>query len=104
MSIASATRTLVGRSMTIRRLAANSPAIRRFAASATGARKLLDPLPDRFRSPLLSMYAEEPQMGRDGDKHTLDGSTKISPAQGMWIYELCRARKPANTLEIGVAY
>ena len=50
------------------------------------------------------MYAEEPQIGLDGQKYALDGSTKISPAQGMWIYDLCRAQKPANTLEIGLAY
>jgi hypothetical protein len=43
-------------------------------------------------------------LGEDGEKHSLDEITGISPAEGMWIYELCRKVKPQATLEIGLAY
>lgn len=50
------------------------------------------------------MYNGEPQIGLDGERHDLDGSTIITPAQGMWLYNLCRETKPKSTLEIGLAY
>jgi predicted O-methyltransferase YrrM len=65
---------------------------------------LLMPLPDLFRVSLLAMYAGEPQVGDDGHKHELDRATRISPAQGMWLYEFCRETRPQATLEIGMAY
>lgn len=61
----------------------------------------LDP---RFRSRLLSMYRGEPQLGADGELHAIDRTTAMSPDQGMWLYELCMAGKPAATVEIGMAY
>jgi len=66
--------------------------------------QILSPLPDPFRCALLSMYAGEPQLGEDGKLHVLDGTTNISPEEGMWLYELCRKVKPQATLEIGLAY
>jgi predicted O-methyltransferase YrrM len=90
------------------KIAAISAAIsRRFAGGRSpqvAVDQLLSPMPGPFRTRLLSMYAGEPQIGADGQKHSIDGCTRISPAQGMWIYELCLARKPRNTLEIGMAY
>ena len=65
---------------------------------------ILSSLPEPFRSALLSMYAGESQLGVDGEKHSLDVATGIGPAEGMWIYELCRQVKPQATLEIGLAY
>jgi len=61
----------------------------------------LDP---RFRSPLLSMYRREPQIGTDGQQHDIDKLTNISPSQGMWLYDLCVSAKPKATIEIGMAY
>ena len=57
-----------------------------------------------FAAALKSMYAGQPQMGTDSFMHNLDGTTRISPEEGMWIYELCRKVKPIRTLEIGIAY
>lgn len=64
----------------------------------------LEPLDPSFAAALNSMYARQPQMGTDGSMHILDGTTKISPEEGMWIYGLCRKIKPQRTLEIGMAY
>lgn len=61
----------------------------------------LDP---RFRSPLLSMYRGEPQIGTDSRQHPIDKNTKISPSQGMWLYDLCVSARPKATIEIGMAY
>jgi predicted O-methyltransferase YrrM len=66
--------------------------------------EILSPLPQPFRSALLSMYNGEPQLGFDGERHSLGGITRISPEQGMWLYNLCREAKPKTTLEIGLAY
>lgn len=61
-------------------------------------------LDEPFRSALLSLYRGEPQRGIDGQTHPIDAETRISPQQGMWIYEFCRSSKPENVLEIGMAY
>jgi predicted O-methyltransferase YrrM len=53
---------------------------------------------------LLSMYSGDSQPGVDGGQRSLDPATGISPAEGMWIHELCRQMKPQATLEIGLAY
>ncbi len=66
--------------------------------------RLLSSLPQPFRCALLSMYAAEPQLGEDGQMHALEGNTGLSPAVGIWIYELCRRVRPLATLEIGLAY
>jgi predicted O-methyltransferase YrrM len=50
------------------------------------------------------MYAGEPQLGAEEQKYPLDGISRISPAEGMWLYRLCREEKPRNTLEIGLGY
>lgn len=65
---------------------------------------VLRTLPNPYRAALLSIYEGEPQLAEDGERHRLDGCTKISPVEGMWIYELCRQAKPHATLEIGLAY
>lgn len=57
-----------------------------------------------FRNLLLSLYQEAPQKGLDNQLHQLDGETKISIEQGLWLYEFCISKKPASTLEIGMAY
>ena len=71
---------------------------------APSREQILSSLPEPFRSALLSMYEGDLQLGEDGEKHSLDEITGISPAEGMWIYELCRKVKPQATLEIGLAY
>jgi predicted O-methyltransferase YrrM len=68
------------------------------------ADEILSPLPEPFRSALISMYAGEPQLGSDGERHNLDGKVRISREQGIWLYNLCRDAKPKTTLEIGLAY
>ena len=50
------------------------------------------------------MYEGDLQVEEDGEKHSLDEITGISPTDGMWIYELCRKVKPQANLEIGLAY
>jgi predicted O-methyltransferase YrrM len=74
------------------------------SASCSSTDEALSPLPQPFRSALLSMYNGEPQLGSDGNRHSLDAKTRISPAQGMWLYEFCRETKPTSILEIGLAY
>ena len=61
-------------------------------------------LDDPFRGLLCSMYRGEPQVGTDGRLHQLDGLVRIAPSEGMWLHDLCRGVKPAQTLEIGLAY
>ena len=68
------------------------------------SKPILSSLPEPFRSALLSMYAGDSQLGIDGQDHSIDPAIGISPAEGMWIYELCRKIKPQATLEIGLAY
>lgn len=65
---------------------------------------VLASLDDPFRAVLLSMYDNRPQLGEDGLEHPLDSIARISPAQGMWIYDLCRQLRPLATLETGLAY
>lgn len=65
---------------------------------------ILSSLPEPFRSVLLSMYAGDFQLTADGEKHFLDPAIGICPAEGIWIYQLCRQVKPQATLEIGLAY
>jgi hypothetical protein len=64
----------------------------------------LDDLDAPFKSALLSMYYGVPQLGVDGQQHSLDEKVKISPDEGMWLYEECRKSKPERTLEIGLGY
>lgn len=66
--------------------------------------EILSPLPQPFRAALLSMYSGEPQLGSDGERHSLEGKVLIGAEQGMRLYNLCREVKPKNTLEIGLAY
>jgi predicted O-methyltransferase YrrM len=66
--------------------------------------ELLKPLGPYFRTALLSMYRGEPQLGIDGQQHRIDNHTRISPSQGMWLYEFCLATGANSTLEIGMAY
>jgi predicted O-methyltransferase YrrM len=66
--------------------------------------EVLAPLDPPFRERLLSMYRGEPQLGLDGKLHAIDPRIKISPSQGMWIYELCLSVRPKATLEIGMCY
>lgn len=64
----------------------------------------LSSIPPRFRSRLISMFRGEAQIGTDGQLHTMTMEVKISPEQGLWMYELCVALRPAATIEIGMAY
>ncbi|NTV45311.1 MAG: class I SAM-dependent methyltransferase [Chlorobiales bacterium] len=50
------------------------------------------------------MYHGDPQQGIDGQLHAIDTLTRVSPEQGMWLYEFCLSAKPESTLEIGMAY
>jgi len=64
----------------------------------------LAPLDPRVRDALLSMYRGEPQLGMDGERHALKPDTRVSPSEGMWLYELCLSVRPRATTEIGMAY
>lgn len=67
-------------------------------------REVVGSLGEPFTRVLCSMYEGEPQLGTDGKLYPLDTVTRISPRQGMWIYNLVRDTKPGNTLEIGLAF
>lgn len=56
-----------------------------------------------FRERLRSMYDGEQQAGCSGTVE-LDKITRITPEQGMWIYETCLGLKPKKTMEVGMAY
>jgi predicted O-methyltransferase YrrM len=65
----------------------------------------LKPLDPSTAALLESMYDRQPQRGTDGSIYPLEEEdNKISAAEGMWLYELCRKIKPKQTLEIGLAY
>jgi predicted O-methyltransferase YrrM len=66
--------------------------------------QVLEILPVDFKKTLLSMYEGQDQMGLDGKMHKIDMPTRITPEQGMCIYNLCQTVKPQKTLEIGFAY
>jgi predicted O-methyltransferase YrrM len=68
------------------------------------AEKLSSSLDPQIRSRLLSMYRGEPQFGADGNRHSIDQATKISPSQGMWLHDLCVSTQAKATLEIGMAF
>jgi predicted O-methyltransferase YrrM len=72
--------------------------------SSAAPEETIQRLEEPFRSLLGSMYRGEPQVGADGHRHALDGLTRIAPAEGMWLYDLCRRLKPEKSLEIGLAY
>ena len=74
------------------------------ALSDAELQALLAPLDPRFRAPLLSLYAGNDQPGSDGALHPIDRKTRISPEQGMWLHDFCVAQKPAQVVEIGMAY
>jgi hypothetical protein len=44
--------------------------------------EILSSLPEPYRSALLSMYAGDPQLGEDGERHSLDPITGILPSEG----------------------
>jgi predicted O-methyltransferase YrrM len=66
--------------------------------------KTLQELDEPFRSALLSMYRNEPQIGLDGNKHEIDPSIKVPPTEGLWLFRLCRNTRPDAILEIGTCY
>jgi predicted O-methyltransferase YrrM len=66
--------------------------------------EMLAPLDPRVRSVLLSMYRGETQLGTDGERHVLEPDTRVSPYEGMWLYDLCLNVRPRATIEIGMAY
>ena len=61
----------------------------------------LDP---RFAVALLSMYDHRPQRGEDGKLHEIDQLTRISPAEGILIYDTCHNGNARKTMEVGFAY
>lgn len=64
---------------------------------------IIEPLPLEFKKSLISMYEKQDQMGSDGKMYKLDASVKITPEQGMCIFNVCKKIKPKRTLEIGFA-
>ena len=76
----------------------------RRAAPGVSPEEALQPLEEPFRSALLSMYRNEPQLGTDGKRHDIDPSVKIPATEGMWLFEICRKIRPKGILEIGTCY
>lgn len=50
------------------------------------------------------MYAQAPQPGLGNKLWAIDDSTRISVAEGMTLYSLCRSGEVRDTLEVGLAY
>lgn len=87
------------------------PLFRRFlsqgakpASPASSPEEVLAPLDPPYRAALLSMYRNEPQLGAGGQLHPIDPHTRVSPRQGMELYDLCVSLNAQSTLEIGMAY
>jgi predicted O-methyltransferase YrrM len=59
---------------------------------------------ERTKKKLESMYRKDPQPGPDGTTCTLDGITRISPEQGLFMADLHRQLAPSTSLEVGMAY
>src|ERR1700722_13519469 len=76
---------------------------RRAVASADPA-LALKTLDEPFRSALLSMYLNEPQLAAGGKLCDIDGRTRIPAADGVWMYEFYQRLRPTASLEIGMAY
>lgn len=57
-----------------------------------------------FRERLASLHASEPQPGFDGRLHQVDGTTRISPQEGMALVSLAVEVGATRTLEIGLGY
>jgi predicted O-methyltransferase YrrM len=53
---------------------------------------------------LAGLDRGEPQPGRDGALHEIDQRTRISRDLGQLLYHLVLERRPARTLEVGLAY
>jgi len=64
----------------------------------------LSPLGERYRDALASMYEGEPQLGEDGGRHAIDGTTRVSVEEGMTLHTLCVAGPAVSILEVGLAY
>ena len=83
-----------------------SPLLQRFrtrrAAPAVPIETALAELPDPWRGKLLSMYRLEPQLGSDGNRHSLDGVALCAPAQGMALYRFAKGAR--RSCEIGMAF
>ena len=79
--------------------------IRKSAPSNQALEKvLLEKLDQHFSSALNAMYKGYPQLGFDGQSHSIDSSTRISLEKGLWLYDFCLSNKPNNCIEIGMAY
>jgi predicted O-methyltransferase YrrM len=90
----------------ISNLRSRLPLFRRLLAKGRepALEEILAPLDPAYRARLLSMYRGEPQLGLDGLPHPLHPQTKISPGEGLCLFELCVSLKPKCTIEIGMAY
>jgi predicted O-methyltransferase YrrM len=68
-------------------------------------REAITSIGEPFANVLCSMYDGDPQLGVDGEIHSMDDApARIEQQQGMLIYRLVRDTKPENSLEIGLAY
>jgi len=64
----------------------------------------LSPLGKPYRDVLRSLYDGESQYGADGRLYAIDGSTRVSLAEGMTLHSLCVTDRVTATLEVGLAY
>lgn len=80
--------------------------LRREARRERGAwaQRLSLRLADDVEGLLGSLYRGEAQPGMDGRSHAIEPQVRISREQGLLLYHLCRERRPALTLEVGLAY
>lgn len=68
------------------------------------SKRLRRHLPPEAAALLESMYASEPQLGSDGERHALNEITRFPKEAGLQLYDLHTRLKPELSIEIGLAY
>ncbi len=61
-------------------------------------------MPPEAVSILNSMYANEAQLGTDGQIHAIDTCTRIYPQAGLFLKQVHQAIRPMLSVEVGLAY
>lgn len=61
-------------------------------------------LPSLCSRTLQALYAGQAQTGEDGQLHSIDATTRISPNEGLELLRLAREVNACSMLEVGLAY
>lgn len=61
-------------------------------------------LGEPFVSRLEAMYAGKPQLGLDNNPYPIDGGTRVTRREGLWLFNACKELNARKTLEVGLAF